>query len=324
MKKLLIIITILFCLNNVYAKDGLPHNLWDGSNQIPLNSYLPKYIYGNGGSATTLYIGIAIPYDNGQLYVEQEWQYLKLTFCMNNSPEPDFTFNNNNVVNSSLGQIDTSIPCNIWGTGDGNITFVYATPNDWNLPGYQLPGLNLSLTIKPNVSWNWTAILTKIEWSTDNLFVNDYNNYKDDITNNTIINQNDQIINNQSTINNSINNVDNTINNDNVDSPNNALSNLNSYLATNSTISNLIILPITLFQKVLTSLNGTCSSYDLGEYKGTHIILPCINISDYIGITLFNVIDVLISGLLIYKMSRKFIAVFHNLSSMKEGDVISD
>lgn len=141
---------------------------------------------------------------------------------------------------------------------------------------------------------------------------------------NVQVNQNQQIINQQNTINNSINNVDNTINNDNVDSPNNALSSLNSYIATNSTISNLITLPITLFQKVLSSLNGTCSNYDLGEYKGTHIILPCINISDYIGTALFNVIDVLISGLLIYRMSRKFIAVFHNLSSMKDGDVISD
>ena len=189
---------------------------------------------------------------------------------------------------------------------DGNYSYMRSSIT--NMIGTDLNTLWLNFYSSGNIPVNFIQTSYKLE-------INRKENKN--VTSENLQQATDSIINSQ-------NNINNSINNDDVESPNNALSGLNSYLATNSTISNLITLPISLFQKVLSSLNGTCSNYDLGEYKGTHIILPCINISDYIGTTLFNVIDILISGLFIYKMSRKFIAVFHNLSSMKEGDVISD
>ena len=120
------------------------------------------------------------------------------------------------------------------------------------------------------------------------------------------------------------NNINNSITSDTVDDPSNSINSFKDKIAQNGVITQLIGLPVTLFTKVLNSVNGTCISYNLGSLFGTDIIFPCINISNYIGSTLWNVIDVLISGLFVYSLSKKFIKVFEHMSSMNEGDVIDD
>lgn len=120
------------------------------------------------------------------------------------------------------------------------------------------------------------------------------------------------------------NNINNTISSDEVDDPSNSINSFKDKIAENGVITQLIGLPVTLFTKVLNSLNGTCTSYNLGSLFGTDIVFPCINISNYLGSTLWSVIDVLISGLFVYSISKKFIKVFEHMSSMNEGDVIDD
>lgn len=118
--------------------------------------------------------------------------------------------------------------------------------------------------------------------------------------------------------------VNDTISSSDVDDPSSSINSMNDKLAENGVITQLIGLPVTLFTKVLNSVNGTCTSYNLGSLFGTDIIFPCINISNYLGATLWSVIDVLISGLFVYSISKKFIKVFEHMSSMNEGDVIDD
>lgn len=125
-------------------------------------------------------------------------------------------------------------------------------------------------------------------------------------------------------VNGSINDLNGTINNDNVDDPSSSINLFKDKIATNGVITQLVGLPVTLFTKVLNSVNGTCSSYNLGSLFGTDLVLPCINVSNYLGSSLWGVIDVLISGLFVYTISKKFIKVFENMSSMNEGDVIGD
>lgn len=120
------------------------------------------------------------------------------------------------------------------------------------------------------------------------------------------------------------NNINNSINSDEVDDPSSSINSFKDKIAENGVITQLIGLPVTLFSKVLNSVNGTCINYNLGSLYGTDIIFPCISIKNYIGSTLWNVIDVLISGLFVYAISKKFIKVFESMSSMKEGDVIDD
>ena len=118
--------------------------------------------------------------------------------------------------------------------------------------------------------------------------------------------------------------VNDTISSSDVDDPSTSINSFNDKLAQNGVITQLIGLPVTLFTQVLNSVNRTCNSYNLGSLFGTDIIFPCINISNYIGSTLWNVIDVLISGLFVYSLSKKFIKLFEHMSSMNEGDLIDD
>ena len=118
--------------------------------------------------------------------------------------------------------------------------------------------------------------------------------------------------------------VNDTISSSDVDDPSSSINSFKDKIAENGVITQLIGLPVTLFTKVLNSVNGTCTSYNLGSLFGTDIVFPCINISNYLGSTLWSVIDVLISGLFVYSISKKFIKVFDHMSSMNEGDVIDD
>ena len=121
-----------------------------------------------------------------------------------------------------------------------------------------------------------------------------------------------------------LNDINSSINNDNVDDPSSSINSFKDKIANNGVITQLIGLPVTLFTKVLNNVNGTCSNYNLGSLFGTDLILPCVNIQNYLGSSLWSIIDVLISGLFVYSISRKFIKVFESMSSMNEGDVISD
>lgn len=121
-----------------------------------------------------------------------------------------------------------------------------------------------------------------------------------------------------------LNDINSSINNDNVDDPSSSINSFKDKIANNGVITQLIGLPVTLFTKVLNNVNGTCSNYNLGSLFGTDLILPCVNIQNYLGTSLWSIIDVLISGLFVYSISRKFIKVFESMSSMNEGDVIGD
>lgn len=122
--------------------------------------------------------------------------------------------------------------------------------------------------------------------------------------------------------NNQLGDLNDNITNANTDNPSSKFNEFESFIPENSVITQLITLPISLFQKVLNSINGTCSEYNLGNLLGTNLTFPCINISNYIGSTVWNVIDVLFSGFFVLKISKKMIKTFNSFSSMEEGDVL--
>lgn len=96
------------------------------------------------------------------------------------------------------------------------------------------------------------------------------------------------------------------------------------FLPDEGIVTQLVTLPISLYTNILNSVNGTCSPFSLGSLLGTNLTLPCINVANYLGSQLWSVIDILMSGFFILTIGRKFIKVFENMSSMKEGDVLSD
>ena len=133
------------------------------------------------------------------------------------------------------------------------------------------------------------------------------------------INKIDGLNNSVDNVNNSLNNLNGNITNSNVSVDDSDFNNMNSNIATNSVISDLLLLPVTLFQSILNSVNGTCSSFTLGRLFGTNLTMPCINVQSYLGSALYSVIDVLISGFFILSIRKKFVDIFNHITSLKDG-----
>ena len=137
-----------------------------------------------------------------------------------------------------------------------------------------------------------------------------------------LVNQNSSIVSAQQGTTNAVNNIGNDItsSNTNSDSDNSSvLSNMNNKLASNSTVSSLIVMPLTLYQSVLNSVNGSCTTFTLGNLLGTNVTFPCINPANYLGSALWGVIDVLISGFFIFYISKTMVNVFNTFTSMKDS-----
>lgn len=115
--------------------------------------------------------------------------------------------------------------------------------------------------------------------------------------------------------------INDSINDDNIDSNNttNTLNNLSGQVASNSVISDLLLLPVSLFQKILNSINGSCSTFSLGSLYGSNLNFPCIDLQSLLGSAIYNSIDVIISGIFILSIRKKFVNIFESLSSLKDG-----
>lgn len=130
--------------------------------------------------------------------------------------------------------------------------------------------------------------------------------------------------NGNSSITNSLDDLNNNITNSDISGVEESFSRFEEFLDENSTITQLITLPVTLYSSILQGVSNSCSPFNLGNLYGENLILPCINIVNYLGSTLWGMIDLIISGFAVYSISKKLIKVFNNFSSMKDGDVIDD
>lgn len=139
-----------------------------------------------------------------------------------------------------------------------------------------------------------------------------------------IVSQNEIIIGQNQQIIDSNNKTNDILTDDNVSGVENAFESFDAFVSENSTITQLITMPITLYSSILNGMNSTCQPFVLGDLFGTNLTIPCINIGNYLGTGLWSMIDIIISGFAIYSISRKLIKIFNNFSSMKEGDVIDD
>ena len=134
----------------------------------------------------------------------------------------------------------------------------------------------------------------------------------------------DSIVNSSTKVEESVNDLNDNITNDDVGGVQNSFESFEGFIAENSTITQLITMPITLYSSILNGIQSTCQPFNLGNLFGTNLTIPCINIGNYLGNSLWSMIDIIISGFSIFAISKKLIKIFNNFSSMKEGDVIDD
>lgn len=111
---------------------------------------------------------------------------------------------------------------------------------------------------------------------------------------------------------------DDSVDNDKADSD---ISTMNNKLASNSTITQLLTMPIRLYQAILNDLNSSgCHSYNLGTMFGHYIVLPCVStrLQNALGSNLYEIIDIICAGMLILSLRKKFVDIFNNMTSLKD------
>lgn len=113
--------------------------------------------------------------------------------------------------------------------------------------------------------------------------------------------------------------IDSTLNDSSVDSSDTTINNLKNQIPTNSVISDLLLLPVRFLQNFVNALGSSCSQFNLGSLYGTNLYMPCINIENYLGSGIWTTIDLIISGLFIYALRKKFIEIYENLTNLKNG-----
>lgn len=87
----------------------------------------------------------------------------------------------------------------------------------------------------------------------------------------------------------------------------------------NTPVSSLITMPITLLQKFNDGFSASCGSYDLGSLYGHHIILPCIDLQGLLGSELWSLIDMLFSLFLVYNIGLMCIDIYESITSLDDG-----
>lgn len=96
------------------------------------------------------------------------------------------------------------------------------------------------------------------------------------------------------------------------------LDEIGGQLSTDTPITDLLALPITLIRAIITGINGTCSSFDLGALWGVGLTIPCINPELYLGSNLWNLIDLLFCGFMIFNIAQLMIHDFDSLSNAED------
>lgn len=115
--------------------------------------------------------------------------------------------------------------------------------------------------------------------------------------------------------------VNDSLNDDSIDEENaeQAVEDLDTMISSNSNVSDLITMPITMFQTLVNSLDSrSCSSISLGSLYGHNLTLPCIRPSTYLGSGIVNTIDLILCGLFALVIRKKVVDIFNNITSLKD------
>lgn len=166
--------------------------------------------------------------------------------------------------------------------------------------------------------------------SSDTIMQNGFSNIVNNQNANTqtIINNNNQntqnIINSQNETTDAINDLNDTLQDTTIDDT--AIGNQIAEITTisDTPISDLLTLPITLLQRVYNSINGSCSSYSLPFGFGLTnytLNLPCIDLGHekYLGRVVWGVVDDLFCIFMLFFLFKMIVWFFTNWTTLKDN-----
>ena len=114
--------------------------------------------------------------------------------------------------------------------------------------------------------------------------------------------------------NNALNNLNDTLNDDSSATFDSSMINL----IPNAPITNLLTIPISLLQSILTRANNTCSPISIPFLFNHNITFPCFTLSDYFG-SVANTIDLCICFVMIYNIFMLFVSVFEDITTLRDS-----
>lgn len=140
--------------------------------------------------------------------------------------------------------------------------------------------------------------------------------------NNTMINQNQQIINGQSQGNQKLEDIFNSITDDTPISDEELdgfFDGIGANFATDTPISDLILMPFTLLEAYSNGISSSCSNFSLGSLFGTELVMPCVDLESIVGSTLWSLIDTLISIFMFYNIAMLCVSIFESITSLDDS-----
>lgn len=137
--------------------------------------------------------------------------------------------------------------------------------------------------------------------------------------NDTIIDQNQQIIDNSNKTNDKLDNLDGTIKNEDISDIDLGFDDISK--PSDTPISDIILMPITILNQLKTVTDWNCQAWILPfDFTGgsNTLVFPCINLRKYLGNDVFNIIDELCSFFMIYAICLAFINFFEDITSLRD------
>lgn len=119
-------------------------------------------------------------------------------------------------------------------------------------------------------------------------------------------------------LNDSVNNLNDTLNDTSQPNTNQDIQDMDDMVASDTPISDLITMPLTLINAYINGINSSCSPVNLGNLYGTDLILPCIDIPSRIGNNLWSIIDIICCIFMCYEIAMLFITAFDGITSLRD------
>lgn len=89
-------------------------------------------------------------------------------------------------------------------------------------------------------------------------------------------------------------------------------------VSSDTPISDLITMPLTILNTLIQTLGGSCSNYTIPFFYNNTLTFPCFTISDYLGETVTNYIDLFICFYMCYNIAMLVISVFEDVTSLRD------
>lgn len=121
-------------------------------------------------------------------------------------------------------------------------------------------------------------------------------------------------------VNSSINNMNNSLKDESSpDVEDDLFDGISTDDESNSPVSDLILMPLTLMNAYVDGFSSTCNSFNLGSLYNHNITLPCIDIEDYLGSNLWALIDIMFSLFLVYNIGLMCVSMYESITSLEDG-----